>query len=144
MTISYYTEDVKLPRKFSKRKLKQWIKEIAENNNKEIENIVYIFCTDNKILDINIQYLKHNFYTDIITFDYSKKHVLNGEMYISLETVRTNSNTYQTEFFEELCRVMIHGILHLCGFKDTSIRQQKKMRNEENRSLEILKKYIKF
>jgi len=144
MTISYFTEDVKLPSKFPKRKLSKWIKEIAENHQKEIESIVYVFCTEEKILEINRQYLNHNFYTDIITFDYTKRHIINGEMYISLETVRSNSIMYQTKFAEELYRVMIHGVLHLCGLKDNSVRLQKKMSWEEDIALKVLRTYIDF
>ena len=137
MSISYYTENVNLPKKFKKRKATQWIKEIIQNHQKKLGTIAYIFCDDEKILEINRQYLQGDYYTDIITFDYTEGTVLSGDLYISLETVKTNSEKFYTDFLEELHRVIIHGILHLCGIKDKTVDEQKQMTQEENKALEI-------
>ena len=144
MAILFFTDEVKLPDKFPKRKLKQWIHTIINNHQKETGNIGFIFCTDQKILEINNQFLNHNYFTDIITFDYNENNTINGEIYISYETVKTNSIDYKTNFLQELFRVMIHGVLHLCGIKDKRKREKKIMKEEENKALKVLQKYINF
>ena len=139
MSIAYYTEKVKLPEKFKKRQATQWIKEIVLNYGKSLGAIVYIFCDDEKILELNRQYLQSDYYTDIITFDYTEEKVLAGDIYISLDTVKSNSEKFHTDFLEELHRVIIHGILHLCGIKDKTEDERMKMTQEEDKALEILR-----
>jgi rRNA maturation RNase YbeY len=137
MSISYYTERVHLPKKFKKRPTTQWIKDIIQNHEKQLGSIVYIFCNDEIILEINQQYLQSDYYTDIITFDYSESAVLSGDIYISLDTVKSNSEKFNTNFLEEIHRVIIHGILHLCGYKDKTPKEQKMMRAKEDEALQL-------
>ena len=115
--IFYTTENVKAP-KLEKRKTNVWIKTVAEKYDKKIGEIAYIFCDDAKILEVNKTYLQHDYFTDIITFDYCEGAVLNGDIFISLDTVRTNAQEFGVTFENELHRILIHGILHLCGQED--------------------------
>ncbi len=138
MAITFLTENVALP-KIKKRETANWIKTVAEMYQKKTGEIAYLFCDDAKILEINRQYLQHDFYTDIITFDYSEGNIISGDISISLDTVRSNSQMYHTDFETELYRVMIHGILHLCGINDQSEAEQKEMRAAENSALDLLK-----
>ncbi len=139
MAIHYQTEDIRLP-KIKRRDISNWIKEVALIHNKKVGDISYIFCSDEKILEINNQYLQHDYYTDIITFDYSDEKNISGDLFISLETVKSNSEKFKTDYNEELLRVIIHGILHLCGFKDKSPKEEKLMREKENEALILLNK----
>jgi len=144
MPIAYHTENVNLPEKFKKNQARQWIKKIILNHDKTSGAIAFIFCDDTKILEINRQFLQSDYYTDIITFDYTKDDILSGDLYISVDTVKSNSEKFKTEFLEELYRVMIHGILHLCGMTDKTEDERKQMTMEENKALEILRTMIKF
>ena len=135
--IIYTVLDVEMPI-FKKNRIKNWIKKIAGNYNKTIGDIAYIFCSRKKIFDLNKQYLNHNYITDILTFDYSIKNRISGDIFISIDTVRTNSKSLHTDYENELYRVMIHGILHLCGIKDNTTEDQIQMRNSENKALEYL------
>ena len=137
MAIIYQSDDIKFP-KIKRREISNWIKSVAASYNKKIGDIVYIFCSDKKILEINIQYLNHDYYTDIITFDYSEGDIISGDLFISLDTVLSNAEKFNTDYTEELCRVIIHGILHLCGFKDKSVKDEKMMREKENEALKQL------
>ena len=134
MAIIYQSDDIKFPR-IKRREISNWIKSVAASYNKKIGDIACIFCSDEKILEVNIQYLSHDYYTDIITFDYSEKDIISGDLFISLDTVRSNAEKFNTDYTEELCRVIIHGILHLCGFKDKSAEDEKVMREKENKAL---------
>jgi len=138
MAITFQTENVALP-KIKKRETTNWLKTVAERYHKKTGEIAYLFCNDAKILEINRQYLQHDFYTDIITFDYSEGNIISGDIFISLDTVRSNSQMYHTDFETELHRVMIHGVLHLCGINDQSEAEQKEMRAAENSALDLLK-----
>lgn len=138
MAITFQTENVALP-KIKKRETTNWIKTVAEMYHKKTGEIAYLFCDDAKILEINRQYLQHDFYTDIITFDYSEGNMISGDISISLDTVRSNSQMYHTDFETELHRVMIHGILHLCGINDQSEAEKIEMRAAENSALDLLK-----
>lgn len=109
-----------------------WINQTAKNENKEIGDISYVFCSDDYLLDINQRFLEHDFYTDIITFDYSEANVLSGDLMISIDRVKDNSEKLNTPFSEELKRVMIHGILHLCGYKDKTKEEELLMRSKED------------
>lgn len=122
----------------SRTKLKEWINKTAEQREKKIGNISYIFCSDDELLQINNQYLKHDYYTDVITFDYSEGAVLNGDIFISVDRVRDNAKQVGVTFEEELYRVMIHGVLHLSGVNDKTEQQAKQMRKAEEDSLKLL------
>lgn len=135
MAITFQSEGIDFPG-IRKRDIKNWIKLVVDGYGKKIGEVNYLFCTDEKILEVNNQYLSHDFYTDIITFDYSEGNKISGDIFISLETVGTNSQKYNTNFMEELHRVIIHGILHLCGIDDKSDDDFRKMREAENRALE--------
>ncbi|MDR1161750.1 MAG: rRNA maturation RNase YbeY [Tannerellaceae bacterium] len=137
MAINYYTENTTLP-PIRKRIVNAWIKEVASLFEKKTGAIAYIFCSDEKILEINNQYLTHDYYTDIITFDYSEKNTLAGDIFISIDTVRSNSEKYKTLYMEELHRTIIHGILHLCGIDDKGPGEREIMENYENKALLLL------
>jgi len=137
MAITFQAENINFP-KIKKRATTKWIKSVANKYDKQIGDICYLFCTDEKILEINRQFLNHDFYTDIIAFDYSEGNKISGDIFISLETVLSNSQKYQTSFDEELHRVMIHGILHLCGLNDKSDDEIKEMRKAEDEALRML------
>jgi rRNA maturation RNase YbeY len=139
MAIVYTSIDISFP-KIKRKELTAWIKNVIEENNKKTGNITFIFCSDKEILRLNKKYLKHNYYTDIITFDYSPSLILlSADLFISLETVKSNSEKFKTDYYEELYRVMIHGILHLCGYEDSMPENEKNMRELENKYLEIIK-----
>lgn len=116
----------------SKKKLKEWLNTVASSHKKTIKNLAYNFCSDEELLQINQQFLKHNTYTDIITFDYCEQNLIAGEIYVSVERVAENAEKLKTIFEEELLRVLAHGLLHLCGYKDKTPEHQKKMRAAEN------------
>jgi probable rRNA maturation factor len=135
---SYYNEDTKFAFK-GKLVNNRWLKLVAESEIKKIGNINIIFCSDNYILDVNMKYLQHDYFTDIITFDYCEGNVLSGDLFISVDSVRENSVFYKTEFNEELNRVIVHGLLHLIGYDDHSQEEQKTMRSKENYYLSLRK-----
>lgn len=122
--------------------LKQWIKAIVENNKKEVGEISYIFCSDEQLLKINKEFLNHDYYTDIITFDYSETDVVSGDLFISIERIKDNAKTLKTSYQEELHRVIIHGVLHLLGYKDKTEEESENMRKLEDECLLILSTYI--
>ncbi|MEG1564892.1 MAG: rRNA maturation RNase YbeY [Bacteroides sp.] len=136
MAITYQTEGVRMPA-IKKRETTEWIKAVAATYEKRIGEIAYIFCSDEKILEVNLQYLKHDYYTDIITFDYCEGNRLAGDLFISLETVATNATQFNTPYEEELRRTIIHGILHLCGINDKGPGEREVMEAAENKALEI-------
>ena len=136
MAITYQSEDVKSP-VIKRLETNVWIKQVARLYSKRIGEIAYIFCSDDKILEINKQYLNHDYYTDIITFDYTEGDEISGDIFISLDTVKTNSQKFNTEYNEELYRVIIHGILHLCGLKDNTPDEEALMREKENAALAL-------
>ncbi len=140
--ISYFTENCGKPAICTKR-CSAWIKDIASKHGKTIGEIAYIFCDDAKILEVNRQYLGHDYYTDIITFDYCEDDKLSGDIFISMDTVKSNSVTYGTDYYDELTRVIIHGILHLCGYKDKSDDESKAMRALEDAAVAALPKPLK-
>lgn len=138
MSISYQTDGVEMP-DINKKKITSWIKEVAESYGKKIGEIAYIFCSDEKIIEVNREYLQHDYYTDIITFDYTEKNKIAGDLFISLETVATNAEQYHYSFNEELHRVIIHGILHLCGIDDKGPGEREIMEEAENKALRYLR-----
>lgn len=135
--ISYNTENVAMP-KIRRRDTTLWIKSVVASYGKRVGDIAYIFCDDEKILEVNRQYLQHDYYTDIITFDYTENDVISGDIFISLDTVRSNSEEQHTTYDEELHRVIIHGILHLCGINDKGPGEREIMEAAENKALAML------
>lgn len=138
MAITYQTGGIKMP-DIKKRETTEWIKAVAATYEKRIGEIAYIFCSDEKILEVNRQYLQHDYYTDIITFDYCEGNRLSGDLFISLETVKTNSEQFNTPYEEELHRTIIHGILHLCGINDKGPGEREIMEAAENKALAMRK-----
>ncbi|MBO5025254.1 MAG: rRNA maturation RNase YbeY [Bacteroidaceae bacterium] len=135
--ITYNCEGISMP-KIKKRDTNAWIKSVAESYGKKVGDIAYIFCDDEKILEVNRQYLQHDYYTDIITFDYCEGNVISGDLFISLDTVRSNSEEQKTTYEEELHRVIIHGILHLCGINDKGPGEREVMEAAENKALSMI------
>ena len=134
--IRYIAEKVILP-ELKENSLNRWIKETASEYGKKTGQIVYIFCSDKRILEVNKQYLQHDYYTDIITFDYSEGAVISGDIFISIETVESNATEFKVSFAEELKRIMIHGILHLCGQDDKTPELRAEMTQKENSALKM-------
>lgn len=134
--ICYYTEDIAFP-PIKRRKVSQWIKAVAATYGKTVGDISYIFCSDEKILEVNRQYLEHDYFTDIITFDYTEGKRISGDLFISLETVKTNAEKFGTTYEEELHRTIIHGILHLCGIDDKGPGEREIMEENENKALAL-------
>ena len=123
---------------FPKRKISAWIKRVAALHGRTVGDIAYIFCSDKKILDVNRTYLQHDYYTDIITFDYSEGDAISGDLFISLDTVRTNAKKFAVTYDSELYRVIIHGVLHLCGIDDKAPGARAVMERYENEALRLL------
>lgn len=121
-----------------KNKVKSWIKSVAEKRGFKVGEISYIFCSDDYLLDINKTYLKHDFYTDIITFDYTDAKKISGDLYISIDRVRDNAQELNLGFEQELHRVIIHGVLHILGLKDKTEEEAKEMRKAEEECLKSL------
>ena len=117
MAVSFFTEGIDMP-DINKTDIRNWVKNVAELHSKRLGPVSYIFCDDNKILEVNKQFLQHDYYTDIITFDYTEGDKISGDLFISLDTVRTNAEQFGQDYNTELHRVIIHGILHLCGIND--------------------------
>ena len=124
--------------KIQRRKLSTWIKQVASGYGRKVGDIAYIFCNDDKILEVNQQYLNHDYYTDIITFDYDEDDTISGDIFISIDTVRSNAEERNIPFMSELHRVIIHGILHLCGINDKGPGEREVMESSENRALALL------
>ena len=135
--IRFFNKDIKFTLT-DKLLLKKWIKEVVSSYGNRVGDINIILCDDPSILEINNQFLGHDYYTDIITFDYTEGDTINGELYISIDTVRANAEEYNQDFPDELHRVIIHGILHLCGLDDHCDEDIKEMRDAENLSLQKL------
>lgn len=139
MAIRFSNQGLKYNLK-DKRKVGSWIKEVAKNHNKLVGELSIVFVSDEEILSINQQYLNHNYFTDIITFDYSLDRIIEGDIFISIDTVKTNSQKFRTDYREELLRVIIHGVLHLVGFKDKNPKDKMEMTFNENLALNLFKK----
>lgn len=136
MPIYYQSEDIEMP-ELPEEKLSRWINKVAGSHEKKTGEINYIFCSDSKILEVNRQYLQHDYYTDIITFDYTKGSRISGDLFISLDTVKSNSEQFGTNYETELLRVIIHGILHLCGIDDKGPGEREIMEKAENEALAL-------
>ena len=120
-----------------RRDVSAWVRRVAAGYGKKVGEVAYIFCDDEKILEVNRQYLNHDYYTDIITFDYCEDDVISGDLFISLDTVRSNAEAQSTAYDEELHRVIIHGILHLCGINDKGPGERAIMEAAENKALQV-------
>ena len=136
--ITYNSEKVKMP-KIKKRETTAWIKQVAQSYGKKVGDIGYMFVDDEKILEVNREYLQHDYYTDIITFDYCEDDELNGDLVVSLDTVRTNAELFGKTYEEELYRVIIHGVLHLIGINDKGPGEREIMEAAENKALALRK-----
>lgn len=134
--ITYQTEDIQMPA-IKKRETTEWIKAVAASYGKRVGEIAYIFSSDEKILEVNRQYLEHDYYTDIITFDYTEGNRISGDLFISLDTVRTNAEQFDQPYERELYRVIIHGVLHLCGINDKGPGEREIMEEAENKALAL-------
>ena len=132
--ITYNADGVKTPN-FKKRETSAWIKAVAATYGRKIGEVGYMFVDDKKILEVNNEYLGHDYYTDVITFDYDEGDTVNGDIVISLDTVRTNAELFGKTYEEELHRVIIHGILHLCGINDKGPGERELMEAAENKAL---------
>lgn len=135
--ITYNTIQVEMPA-VSRSETSAWVKAVAATYGKRVGEVAYIFCDDEKILEVNRQYLQHDYYTDIITFDYCEGDRISGDLFISLDTVRSNAELFGKTYDDELHRVIIHGILHLCGINDKGPGEREIMETAEDRALAML------
>lgn len=127
--------------KIKKRNVSAWIKKVAELHGKKVGDLSYLFCSDDHILEVNKEYLQHDYYTDIITFDYTEEDVISGDMVISVDTIATNAEKFNTTFESEFFRVVIHGVLHLCGINDKGPGEREIMEKHEDEALEVAKSF---
>ena len=134
--VRYFQEDIRFDLK-QKMQNNRWLKMVAGSEMRRIGAVNIIFCSDDYILDINLKYLQHDYFTDIITFDYCEKDVLSGDLFNSIDSVRENALYYGTQFADELNRVMVHGLLHLIGYDDHTEEEKAVMRQKENYYLEM-------
>lgn len=134
----FHTEDISFSFKY-KRLTSKWLKLVASTENKKLGDVSIIFCSDNYLLDVNIKYLGHDYYTDIVTFDYCQCALLSGDLLISIDSVKENAVFYKTCFEDELNRVIVHGLLHLIGYDDHTETDIAQMRAKEDFYLELRK-----
>ena len=135
--ITFHTEDIEMPA-LDERKVGKWIRAVAADYGFAVGNINYIFCSDERELAVNREFLRHDYYTDVITFDYSTAQTLNGDIFISLDTVRSNAEMVGTSFDQELMRILIHGVLHLTGQGDKTPETKTEMTAKEEKALKKL------
>lgn len=140
--IRYFTEDIDFAFK-GKSVHSAWLKAVSEEESRRPGQISVIFCSDPYLLEINRKYLGHDYYTDIITFDYSEGDTISGDLFISVDTVRSNAEYYSADFKDELDRVIVHGVLHLIGYDDHTDEQSAEMRARENHYLERRPEFFK-
>lgn len=134
--ITYNVEGVKMP-KIKKRETTAWIRAVAKSYGRRVGEVGYMFVNDDKILEVNREYLGHDYYTDVITFDYDEDDVVSGDVVISLDTVASNAHLFNKTYDDELYRVIIHGILHLCGINDKGPGEREQMEAAENKALAL-------
>lgn len=139
MSIDFIYED-DVYKQIDEHRIKKWILKVLEEENKRPGELVYNFVSEEEILNINTQHLNHNYYTDIITFDNSFVNIINGDLFISLDTIKSNSERFKFSYKEEIYRVIIHGIMHLCGYSDSSDIEKAFMRKLEDKYLAYLEK----
>lgn len=136
MAVNYFSENVHVP-PFRRRELTSWIRQVAASHGKRCGDISYVFCDDEKILEVNREYLQHDYYTDIITFDDTVGDLISGDIFISLDTVASNAEKFGQPYRLELLRVVIHGVLHLCGINDKGEGERAVMEKAENDALAL-------
>jgi len=136
--IEFVTEDISHI-SINEDNITDWIEKIINQENKLLGDVCFIFCSDIYLLKINQEYLQHDYYTDVITFDYSNNNIISGDIFISIDRINDNANTYNISFNNELLRVIIHGILHLIGYNDKTDKEKKIMTSKENESLKQYK-----
>jgi rRNA maturation RNase YbeY len=129
--IFFYNEDTKYVL-VSKRKIRSWLLSVVEHEQKELGRVSYIFCSDDYLLEVNKQYLKASYYTDIITFDYTEGYLVSGDVFISVDRVKENAKLYGQKYCQEMLRVILHGVLHLCGYNDKTEQEIEQMRGKED------------
>lgn len=134
MAVTFQNKNISFTIK-NKLKIKTWIANIITLEKKKLGQVNFVFTTDEDLLQTNIQFLNHTTYTDIITFDYCENKIINGDIIISIERVKDNAEKFKVAFEEELKRVLIHGVLHLCGYKDKTTKDSELMRKKENLAL---------
>lgn len=139
MSIQYLVEGVKKPN-LQYRLVSKWLKLIIEKFSLKVGDITYIFCSDDYLLEINTKYLNHNYYTDIITFDYCSANIVSGDLFISVDRILENSVIFGNEISNEFLRVIVHGVLHLLGYKDSDESEKIIMRNAENEFIIVFEK----
>ena len=139
MSIQYLVEGVKKPN-LQYRLVSKWLKLIIEKFSLKVGDITYIFCSDDYLLEINTKYLNHNYYTDIITFDYCCANIVSGDLFISVDRILENSVIFGNEISNEFLRVIVHGVLHLLGYKDSDESEKIIMRNAENEFIIVFEK----
>jgi rRNA maturation RNase YbeY len=137
MSINFFNEDVDLP-KIKKRNTVAWIKQVIDEHCKKVGDVSFIFCSDTYLLDVNKQYLDHDYFTDVITFDYVEGDVVSGDIFISVDRVEENAKSFSTSFSNELNRIIIHGILHLLGYNDKTDTDKLIMTGKEDLYLNLL------
>ena len=135
--ISWQAQNVEMP-ELDRQRLALWLQKVTEEHNRILDGLGYIFCDDETILDVNRQFLSHDYYTDIITFDYCRGKMVRGDMYISLDTVVTNAETMGEPYARELLRVIVHGVLHLCGINDKGPGEREVMEAAEDKALAMI------
>ena len=137
MNITFNTDGVAMP-DIEPQRIRDWVQRVAQAHGRRVGEVNYIFVSDERILDINRQFLGHDYYTDIITFDYSNSRRISGDMVISLDTVASNAQMLEVDYHQELLRVIVHGVLHLCGINDKGPGEREIMEQHENEALAIL------
>ncbi len=130
-TMCFYNEDVSY-RLFYKEKIRLWLLAVIEQEKKQAGDISFIFCSDEYLLEINRQYLSADYLTDVITFDFTEENYISGDIFISVDRVKENAKQYKQKCYQEMLRVILHGVLHLCGYKDKSDKEEKQMREKED------------
>jgi rRNA maturation RNase YbeY len=138
MNISWLTENTQFPEALQRPAVEQWLAEVTADHGKMLGPLTYIFTDDSGILRVNREFLQHDYYTDVITFDYSKRAMVSGDIYISLDTVQSNAEQFNQPYARELHRVVVHGLLHLCGINDKGPGEREIMEAHENAALEKL------
>ncbi|MDE7406810.1 MAG: rRNA maturation RNase YbeY [Muribaculaceae bacterium] len=137
-SVEWITEGVPMP-DIDIQQIHDWLRNVAELHNRRLGTLTYIFCNDSKILEVNRKFLNHDYFTDIITFDYSRGKLVSGDLYISLDTVATNAVLVNATYASELHRVIVHGLLHLCGINDKGPGEREIMEQHENEALKLIK-----
>lgn len=137
-SIEFTTDGVQMPAALDPDATRRWLGRVAEAHGRRIGELTYIFCSDDRIIEVNRQFLQHDYFTDIITFDYCRGRVLSGDMFISLDTVRSNADMLGVDPDRELHRVVVHGLLHLCGINDKGPGEREIMEREEDAALAVL------